>query len=66
VYLSVVCSGQEFPELAIPPSLAHRIRGALSEAGYASTGKNFTSGKNKGRRVFAKEQREQREQREPT
>ena len=58
VYLSVVCSGQEFPEPAIPPSLTHRIRGALSEAGYASTGKNFTSGENKGRRVFEREQRE--------
>ena len=58
VYLSVVCKGQEAPDPAIPPALTHRIRGALSDAGYASTGKNFTSGENKGRRIFARVQRQ--------
>ena len=58
VYQSVVCKNQEAPDPAIPHSLTYRIRGAFLAAGYESTGKNFTSGTNKGRRIFARVQRQ--------
>ena len=58
VYLSVLCKDQETPDPVMPHALAHRIRGALLDAGYASTGKKFTSGENKGRIIIERVHRQ--------
>jgi hypothetical protein len=42
----------------MPPQLQHRIRGALSAAGFESTGRKISSGDYKDVTAFARVQRE--------